>query len=349
MRTPVTRFEKLTGAFLVATGLLLVVALAGAFRRQRFSDLFAEQFIVSAVADDAYGTAVGSPVKLHDVEIGSVQAVELDEEPAHPGKSVKIRMAIQPRAARFLRDRTIARILRAPFGSGMPPFGTSSIELVAEGTAQLAPNATIEALGEESLIATMLSMRRDFEGLRDKATPMLDRLSAALDDVHVITTAIARGDGFAGRMLNDARTADDLSSMLRDAKSVTGDLKGMTAALKVAVAKAPALAEGAEETSREVQKTLARVNALLETMPRIVATMDRTLAAAEELTANLRTASTAAPDLARKVDVSIDETNRLVEAAQRNFLLRATLPDRPTPRTEAEVRPSAALGDGGLP
>lgn len=347
MRTPITRFEKLTGAFLATTGILLVVVLVGAGRRQRLSDLIGDQFLVTAVADEAYGTAVGSPVKVHDVEVGAVQAVELVEDPLHPGKPVKIRMAIQPRAARFLHDHTVARILRAPFGSGMPPFGTSSIELVGDGTAKLAPNATIEAVGEESLIATMMSMRKDFEALRDEVTPVLDELSGSMKDVHTITSALARGDGFAGRMLKDDRTADDLSSVLRDARSVTGDLKAMTAELKVAAAKAPELAEGAQKTSDDVRKTLARANALMDALPRIVATAERTLAAAEELTANLRTASTAAPELARKVDVSIDETNRLVEAAQRNFLLRSTLPDRPTLRTEAEVRPSATLDDGG--
>jgi methyl-accepting chemotaxis protein len=110
--------------------------------------------------------------------------------------------------------------------------------------------------------------------------------------------------------------------------------------MKIAAAQAPELTRGAAETSEELRKTLARVDQVLDAVPRIVATAERTMVAAEELVRELRTASSYAPELARKADLSIEETNRLVEAAQNNFLIRGTMPDRPIVRTESEVRPS---------
>jgi hypothetical protein len=60
-----------------------------------------------------------------------------------------------------------------------------------------------------------------------------------------------------------------------------------------------------------------------------------------------------APDLVRKVDASLDEAQRLLQAAQRNFLLRGSLPARLPRPTDAVVRPPVSserpAGDGGAP
>jgi methyl-accepting chemotaxis protein len=127
--------------------------------------------------------------------------------------------------------------------------------------------------------------------------------------------------------------------------------------MRTATARAPDLEKGAEQSADELRKTLVRVNQVLDSVPRIVATAERTLATTEELVEQLRVASSYAPELARKADVSIDETNRLVEAAQKNFLIRSTMADRNNPPTESEVRPpaiavlpprAATAGDAGV-
>ncbi len=76
------------------------------------------------------------------------------------------------------------------------------------------------------------------------------------------------------------------------------------------------------------------------------------LATADELVGTLRTASSHAPELARKVDATIDESNRLIEALQRNFVIRSTMQDRASLHTESQVRPplvSARAGDPAVP
>src|SRR3954469_11332856 len=115
MRTPINRTETITGGFLVAVALLLLLALFASARRTSLADMFSAGFVLTAVASDGYGAAIGSPVKVRDVEVGSVTEVALVEDAQFPARPVRIRMQIQPAAARFLGDHTVAHIVRPPF------------------------------------------------------------------------------------------------------------------------------------------------------------------------------------------------------------------------------------------
>ena len=346
MKTPVSRFEVLAGGFLLVVGGITLAALLASARRTSLLDVFRERTTLTAVADDGYGATVGSPVKVHDVEVGSVTDVSLIADGAASGKPVRIRMRLAPDAASFLGDKTVAVIIRPPFGSGMPPFGTSSIELRSAGTGTLPKSATIEARGEDSMVATVAKMRGDVQAIREQFVDTLKNVSGTIENLHVVTEQLAHGRGFAGKLLSDEGTADSLAAMIKDARAATAQLRDVAGDVRQTMSGAPALVKGATETSDEARKLLAKMDKAMEALPVIVASAERTLAAAEDLTQNLRAASTSAPELARKVDSSLDETGRLVEAAQQNFLLRATLPERATLRTGADVRPSVAPDAG---
>jgi methyl-accepting chemotaxis protein len=106
----------------------------------------------------------------------------------------------------------------------------------------------------------------------------------------------------------------------------------------------PAVVDDARDTSKDARALIAKLNETADSLPAMIAATERTLKLAEELTQTLRVAVSFAPDLARKVDTSIDEANRLVEAAQRNILLRGSLPERTPRKTETTVRPQAVPG-----
>ena len=340
----------------MVVAVLLVATLFVSARRTSLADIFQSAFVVVAVAEDGFGATTGSPVKVRDVEVGSVSDVKLVNDPAFPGKPVRIRMEIQRSAARFLADHTVARIVRPPFGSGMPPFGTSSIDLLTAGVVPLVSASVIPAEGEESMVATFAKLGADVQAIREQFIATLHDLGGTLANMRVLTDGLVSGKGVMGRALADDGTSETLSQMLRTASDATSDLRRIAADMKIAAARAPALERGAEETALELTRVIGRVNQVMDTVPRIVASAERTLATTEELVRELKVASSFAPELARKADVSIEEASRLVDAAQKNFLLRSTMSDRPTLRTEAEVRPSlvitssaGSLRDAGAP
>jgi ABC-type transporter Mla subunit MlaD len=347
VRTPITRLEKSVGAFLSVVTALVVVALLASGRRTDLFDMFREGFIFYAVSETAHGCAVGSPVKVRDVEVGSVTEVKLAEDPQHPGMPVRITFRIQPSAARFLHDRTIALIIEPPLGSGMPPFGTSSVELRTEGDAPLARRAVIQVEGQESMVRAMGRMSRDVSAMREQMMSTIGEMGTTFANIRKLTDALANGKGMAGRMLSDQQLANDLEGMVKEGRSVTSEAKRLMTDMGKVTAKAPGMVDDARAMSDKAQKLMTKVDRALDALPELLAATERTLALTEELIGTLRVAAGHAPDLARKVDVSLDETNRLVEAAQRNFILRSTLPDRKTLRTESEVRPPVLLPDAG--
>ncbi|HKQ68679.1 MAG TPA: MlaD family protein [Polyangiaceae bacterium] len=344
MRTPVSRLEKVTGAFLTVVGGFFAIAVLVSARHSSLADLFRKGFVVTAVAEDGYGAAIGSPVKVRDVEVGAVTEVTLVDDARFPGKPVRIRMQIQAPAARFLSDKTVARIVRPPFGSGMPPFGTSSIDLLTAGASPLANASTISAEGEDSMVSTFAKLRGDVQAIREQFVGTLKDLAGTLANMRVLTDKMVQGKGMIGRALSDEETAETLTKMVRTASEATVDLRRIAEDMKKASARAPDLEQRVEQSAVELGQVFWRVNQALDSVPRVVGAAERTLATTEELVRELRVASSYAPELARKADVSLDETNRLVEAAQKNFLLRSTMPDRIAPHTEAEVRPPSTFG-----
>jgi ABC-type transporter Mla subunit MlaD len=347
VKTPVGKRERAAGAFLAfAAGVVVVGALASA-RRTNLVDWLRPDFVVHITADQAYGVAVGSPVKLRDVDIGVVTAVGLVDDPKSKSGQVRIDARVRPEASRFLGDTSVARIVRPPFGSGMPPFGTSSIELRSSGDRALAAGATLSSEVEESLLAQVGRAAGELPGLREQALSVLSNVAGALEAMRNVADALAHGDGTAGRLLRDPDTADRLVGAVRDAHTAMQDLKQIAADMKVAAARAPAMAEEAERTEEDARKVFARADQMLEGMGHLLVTSERTLALAEELVGNLKNASKDAPVLARKVDASIDEANRLIEGAQRNFFLRGSMPDRPALRTQSETRPAPASARTG--
>ncbi len=346
MRTPITRVERATGLFLLVVSLLGVLAVIGAGRRSEIAELFRAGFVISAATESAYGAAVGSPVKVRDVEVGSVTRVELRDDPAFPGKPVRITMRLRASAARFLKDQTVAVVVEPPLGSGMPPFGTSSVLLRSEGDQPLRAGAVVRAEARESMVTTFARMSRDVSEMRGQMNAAIAEMGSTFVNLRKLTDALAHGQGLAGRMMTESQLADDLEGMLKEARAASTEARRAFSETERLTKEMSAFTKDAREATQQGAKVFARADHALDDVPRLLATTERTMALAEQLVIELRQATRTAPELARKVDVSVEEATRLVEAAQRNFLLRGTLPERVRPRTETVVRPPMPSSSG---
>lgn len=354
MRTPITQQERAAGLFMGVALLLLVASVLATGYRIDILDVFREGFVLYAVSDEGHGAVAGSPVKVLGVEMGTVTHVELKNDPAFPGRPVRLTIRLRSTAEPFLSRRMKAVIVEPPLGSGMPPFGTAAVELRAEED----PGAPLAAMprytvlmadGEPSMVHTMARMAGDVTAMRNEMLKTIGSMGSTFSNMHRLTEALTRGEGIAGRVMSDPKLAGDLDAMLSDARAATADMRRLMVEMNRVTQKFPATLDETRNLSRDGQKTLARLDGALDALPRLIASTERTLSASEELVASLRKTTGYAPELARKVDVSLEETSRLVEAAQKNFFLRNNLPERPAVRTEAEVRPPAVLPSASPP
>jgi ABC-type transporter Mla subunit MlaD len=332
MKLDTTKSKKVAAFFAVA---VILIALTRIYP-ERGLGLFDDGAVFYAISPDAYGTVKGSPVRVHGVEVGVVTAVELVQSGAGRNTTpVRIAMRISEHGASFLKERTVAHVERVHMGTGVPPFAKPPIELWTEGQAPLPVGSVLETIGDETMVESFAKLSRDVGAVRKQ----LQDLSGLFDDARVIAKALAGGEGAAGKLLHDPATAESLTGMLRDARATTTSLSKLVDDARALSDKAPPLIAEMRGMSQEGRKAMEGMNRAAGDLPRLLKAVERTLKLAEELAGNLRTASVYAPELARKVDASIEETNRLVDAAQRSVILRSTLPEREYPRTESEVRP----------
>jgi ABC-type transporter Mla subunit MlaD len=339
MRTPISRVERSAGAFLVVTAIVGVVGLVGAARRIDVLDLFREGFVLYAVSDSGYGVAVGSPVRLRGVEVGTVMDLALVNDPGHPGRPVRLTIRVQDRSAPFLGDQTIAAIVEPPMGTGAPPFGTASVDLHPAGDKPLGRRAVILAEGQESMVNSMARMNHDVSALTERFMRTLAEMDKSFAAVRQLADSFESGGGVAGRLLHDPKMAEDLQGTFRQAKEVTAGARDLVASAQGITQRTGGLLDEAHAVSQSGKQTLAKADTALDLVPRLMASTERTLAASEELLKSLRGSAAAAPELLRKFDASLDETNRLVQAAQNSILFRSTMPDRPPLQTATEERP----------
>lgn len=348
MRTPISAQERAAGFFLGAVLLMLMGSALATGYRIDILDVFREGFVLHAVASGGHGAVVGSPVKVRGVELGSVTRVELKDDPAYPGRPVRLTIRLHPSAEPFLEDGMEAILVEPPLGSGMPPFGTAAVELRAEGRQgqarrPLPRRSVLLARGEPSMVHTMALMADNVTALRTEMLKSIEAMGSTFTNMHHLTESLTRGEGVVGRMMTDKKLADEMDGMIKDARAATTDMRRLMVEMNRVAVKFPETLDETRSLSRDGQKTLARLDGALDALPRLIASTERTLSASEELVVNLRKTAGYAPELARKVDVSLEETSRLVESAQKNFFLRNNLPERPAVRTEAEVRPPAVL------
>jgi ABC-type transporter Mla subunit MlaD len=340
MRTPVNRIERAAGWFGVVVALLVLGAL-GFARREELSELFHSSLLLYAMARDASGIVVGSPVRLHEVEIGSVVAVDIVHDSAFVDRPVRVTLRVRPRAAGFVKNDTVAML-----GGALPGLAGSEVNLRTSGDRPAQQGCKI--LGEPSPSILKL-LGTDFGTLRTGVEDMLAELEPVLKNVHTITDDLASGRGFAGALLKDGATSQKLDALLTDARELMAEARALLAETQKVAQQVPGTMREADGALKEGRQLMGTANAAMADVPALLASMQKTLQRVDALVQDLGATARFAPELVRKVDTTLEETQRLVTAAQQNFLIRGSVPARLPRPTDAVVRPPLSFGDGGAP
>ncbi len=339
MRTPLSRIETVAGLLVAIAMALVAAAIVGSLSWGRILQAFRPPFVLYVLAPSADGARVGSPVRLRDVDIGVVVGVDLVDDPKYPDRGVRVTLHVQPEMAPFLHDKTEASLLRPPLGSEMPPFGSGAILLRSQGEHPLSPGATLLGSSSPSMVDDLASMVHMMESMYQEIASMRSSIATDLADLHVLVSALTQGDGLASRLLSDRSWAQSVEGTIAQTHAAMEKLNEAAQGASALTQKLGPVVDDTRGTISDTRALVKQLNDTAEGVPKLIAMVERTLKQTEELMGTLRVASTYAPELVRKVDNSLDEANRVVQAAERNVLLRATLPDA-TPKPQgAEVRP----------
>jgi phospholipid/cholesterol/gamma-HCH transport system substrate-binding protein len=287
--------NELTG-FLVLAVLALVVMgiIFSAHSQQWFTRKYS--FDVRLPEQGALGLRSGADVIILGVSAGVVREITVDDD-GHMTAHVKIRKDF----ARFLRANSTASIKKV-FGVA----GDSFMEITqGSGAALPAHKPEITCLVSEDSLNRMEEMLADLhaelvpvvakagEGVVEwtklggdfrENSQQLQELIARLDK---LATGMEQGQGTVGKLLTDTALADQAQALLSRANAAVGELQAMETNLNVAV--------------KNVQNGTERLPEITDAMA------DE----AKDL-----------PGLVEQTQVSMRELERLIEAMQRNWLVR---------------------------
>lgn len=360
MRTPLTWIEKVVGVFVVAVLALLATTLFVTAQKHNVFNL-RQPYEIKMFLKAGYGLKTGSPVKIQEVDAGVVTTVKLsheserDQHVEHFDRNVLVILRLNGDFPDFLSVSTTAIVKQNPLSGSSIELQTDPKYLQNKGQQDAAHHklfaefrngkwvetrvAEIDAEAEDSLFDKLAKIKDDVASVKDKVIQTLDDLTTIIQNVRGMTQGIEDQEGVIGRTIHDTEMAYEISRALANARVITEDLKVVAANASRASEPVPAAAEEAKELVKDARGAVQKADRALEPLPAVVASVERALADVEVLVRNLREASSGIPEIARKADRGLAETTRTIEAAQRSFLLRGNLPERPAVPSESEALP----------
>jgi len=333
------------GIFVLGTVAVVITIVAVTGHAQRWFQPVRRLTIILP-EEGSLGLRTGSEVFILGVNVGSVDDIAPDPE-GHMRAEVNIRRDY----SQFLHTDSKAAI-RKTFGIA----GDAYMEISrGSGAALPATGALIESSADK--VPTELLSDLIVE-LRDEAVPTMKqgrvtmaeyqhlaaelrdpegRLQQMLAHADRIGQSVERGDGLAGKLLMDPKMAgqgqaamekvnsslDQIDAVLKDTRVAATSLATLSETANQQAKELPQLAAQLKQTLTDAQVVLKDIGRTTQRLPASVDALDQTLATL--------------PGLSVQTQETMRQIQRLVEAAQKNWLIQGNV--EPEKTGAARIRP----------
>jgi hypothetical protein len=171
-----------------------------------------------------------------------------------------------------------------------------------------------------------------------------ERSRVAIENMTHVTEELTAGKSAASRLLVDPELGAALGQTVGESRAAVTDARRMLSKFDAAAAHAPETAANVHQITDDAKVLSKSAQEAVQQVREMMASAERSLELVEQIASGLKATASYAPELVRKADTSLEETERLVHAAQRNIFIRGSLDPKATPRTEAQVRPPVLGG-----
>jgi phospholipid/cholesterol/gamma-HCH transport system substrate-binding protein len=315
-----TARERLTGAFVLIAIALVFAALAFNQQTARF---FARKFTLHAYLRNAQGVNVGTPVTASGLFVGSVSSIDIT-----PDNRIEITLRIMEKNHRLIREDSRAGM------SKLSLLGNAAIEIkVGSPDQPLMPDgATIpleEPLSVDQImaqVAPVLDHVKDtlakIDAVSSEMNPgeigqVVHNLAAVSANLKAISSQMASGQGAAGKLLYDSKTADNVTDSVQ---ALAGTLNETQTSLKII----QPLLVNASTASAELPALIAQSRKLVTQLNTTIGTVNYQLQAL--------------PDMVVRTRQILDNTDQTLQAIQNTWPISSSVP-RPTTTQVTPVHP----------
>lgn len=309
--------NQITGAFVLAVVALLVLGVVGIGFSQRWFTRTTEFTVL--LPTGAQGLRPGAEVQMLGTVVGSVQDIWVDKTE----RRMKARVAVRSDFAEMFVKTDSQALLRRPFGigdtyveirGGSPEGDRMPPQYAMEATAEGAPTESLERTivqVRDELVPGIQEARRgilEFTALAAELRRPDSNLQEAFSRLNRILGDVEKGEGLAGKVLSDPEMAAEVQ------KAMTG----LSAALSEAQLVLQDLRKTTNTVAGQSQQSLEQFQAILQDIQKTTAALPQTLKSINQTT-------DAMPAMVLQMQETLRQIQRLVEGAQRSWLLKGTM------------------------
>ena len=323
--------NQITGVFVL---LALVVTGVGIYVTGRVQHWFEPTDTITLLlpAEGASGLMPGAVVVIKGTDAGEVTHIRVRDDGRMTATAT-----VRRDFARFIGADCRATIKKT-FGVA----GDAFIEITGGGGRPLAAGALIEVVVDRAptdmiqevvgqirteILPAVRDIRLAAQSFRQLASDINKPAVDALNRIEVIGAKIDKGDGLLPRMLADKQMADDVSGVigrvnttLDETGAAVKELRAVAAQLGKSAGKLHETIEQLPTTVRKVNTTLGSVNKVTDNLVRVTGAMPATLDNVDQTVKSLA-------GLIAQTQTTLREIQKLVEGAQRHWLVRGYIKD----------------------
>ena len=307
MRTSFDAKERIVGTFMVImiALLLTIVVMLG-----RGKDWFETYVTYYTVFDEAYNLSENARVKLYKADIGKVKSVGLERD------KVKVELAVLKDYAPRIKTDSVATV-------ESPTLIGSEYVSIKPGAPEASPipeNGTIPSQAKKSLddvmaefevektakmfVKSLQAISEIVEHMRDPKGPLyasLDSLAQAMANIEAVTLEVREGRGSVGKLVY----SEELIQQIRDRIS---HVNRILADIEEATQKTPEIMDSLKESTEMINQILVNIEKGSRDVPAVAKTTRHGI---------------------REIRDGVEEVDKVVQSAQKSFLIRGNLPPEP--------------------
>ncbi|UCG11501.1 MAG: MCE family protein [Deltaproteobacteria bacterium] len=325
MRLQYGTMEKVTGAFIVLTLVILVFTATIVGRGKNW---FRKHVTYYTTFEEGYNLVSGSRVKLFGTDVGKVTDVRLTEDNA-----VRIEFEILAAYASRIRTDSTAVVESPTFigseyiaitpGSPAAPFIPPEGEIPSRERKKL--GEYLEEYELEKKLKQLGNIIADLAELTSELKRSEGPLLGTLGNLRQLTAAIEAGEGTLGRMIR----SDELYQLIKEElEAISLILAAFQKTVDHSVqisANVEMMSENLVPATDQATQMTEKVQELLDRMLRVSVLMEK--------------AMSEVPDISRQAREGMREVNIILDSVKENFLVRPYLPPPTTPESHGlEIR-----------
>lgn len=187
---------------------------------------------------------------------------------------------------------------------------------------ETSPAELAQQIVREQVVPLLESVRKITDSINDPEGNVQKTIGRA----HHIVSSVDNGEGLAGRLINDRELGNQIAALLPKLNEALATLNQMLVDMKAVTTQLPQVTTSINKSLAEVPALVEDLHANIKKVNAITADIQKTTASLPETTKVVNQTLGTIPGLVLQTQETLRQLQRLLEGAQRSWLLKGSVP-----------------------